>query len=411
MSASSSQNMQQRKEKEFLIPDSLAAFIERQPHRTVTINRPTGPVDIDVEIEYQIPQHKPFLGGYKNRLTGAELHHVAGQTPLLPHQRGLDRLIDKFHRTTQTQITSTGEAQSSREFGCQTPFYHPYIKDEYPTLDARPYKLAVDELAERELAALTIQRVTRGMFARQLVARMREELEIERKEIEAQEKRVQQELEHKRLEAIERRRHPRTAADFKVLYDELAAWHWQETQAINEGNHPEEERMRLLQELLKKETELLHTIDRMKIDAYKKNTEENNLRQLEQLSKKKIWQLSNGETVKVRTPDSLRAKELKNLYKALKMTDVTPDERIEVLLMLKQTVKEYDCQLTQELITLIDREADLLNRGRSESSLFGLRKRIETLFLRFAHTPEFNPEAASLQKVPIEILNAIQGSF
>jgi hypothetical protein len=46
-------------------------------------------------------------------------------------------------------------------------------------------------------------------------------------------------------------------------------------------------------------------------------------------------------------------------------------------------VKEFNCQLTQDMITLIDREADLLNRGRSEAALQGLRKRIETLFLQF----------------------------
>lgn len=50
----------------------------------------------------------------------------------------------------------------------------------------------------------------------------------------------------------------------------------------------------------------------------------------------------------------------------------------------------------------IDREADLLNRGRKPEALRGLRKRIASLFLVFAETPEFNPEAARLQVVPQE---------
>jgi hypothetical protein len=45
----------------------------------------------------------------------------------------------------------------------------------------------------------------------------------------------------------------------------------------------------------------------------------------------------------------------------------------------------------------IDREADLLNRGRSVKMLDGLRNRISGLFLAFIETPEFNPEAAKLQ--------------
>lgn len=50
----------------------------------------------------------------------------------------------------------------------------------------------------------------------------------------------------------------------------------------------------------------------------------------------------------------------------------------------------------------IDREADLLNRGRSAKSVQGLRKRTAALFLAFVETPEFNPQAASLQVIPAE---------
>jgi len=61
--------------------------------------------------------------------------------------------------------------------------------------------------------------------------------------------------------------------------------------------------------------------------------------------------------------------------------------------------QEFDCLLTREIVDLIDREADLLNRGRSEKSLEGLRRRISNLFLQFVETPEFNPEATRFQKV------------
>ena len=61
--------------------------------------------------------------------------------------------------------------------------------------------------------------------------------------------------------------------------------------------------------------------------------------------------------------------------------------------------QEHDCKLTQEIIELIDREADLLMRGVKEGNLTGLRKRISTLFLQYTKTPTFNPEAAKLLKV------------
>ena len=87
----------------------------------------------------------------------------------------------------------------------------------------------------------------------------------------------------------------------------------------------------------------------------------------------------------------------------LRLPLLTIDERLDVLLHVKWTVKEFDCNLTRDVVELIDREADMLNRGRSEASLQGLRKRLANLFLQFIETPEFNPEAARFQKVPAEL--------
>ena len=69
---------------------------------------------------------------------------------------------------------------------------------------------------------------------------------------------------------------------------------------------------------------------------------------------------------------------------------------MDVLLHVKWTVKEFDCNLTREIVDLIEREADLVNRGRNQKLLEGLRKRISSLFLTFIETPEFNPQSAQL---------------
>merc|ERR1711966_240600 len=111
----------------------------------------------------------------------------------------------------------------------------------------------------------------------------------------------------------------------------------------------------------------------------------------------KVWPQSDNEITTVHTPFTTRAKELLDLYNGLRMPKLTIDERLDVLLHVKWTVKEFDCNLTRDIVDLIDREADLLNRGRSEKSLEGLRKRVLNLFLQFIETPEFNPEAARFQ--------------
>merc|ERR1712070_755630 len=111
------------------------------------------------------------------------------------------------------------------------------------------------------------------------------------------------------------------------------------------------------------------------------------------MAKPKVWAQTDGEATTVHTPFTTRAKELFELYNGLQLPLLSIDERLDVLLHVKWTVKEFDCNLTREIVELIDREADLLNRGRSESSLQGLRRRMLNLFLQFIETPEFNPEA------------------
>jgi hypothetical protein len=128
------------------------------------------------------------------------------------------------------------------------------------------------------------------------------------------------------------------------------------------------------------------------------------------MSLPKIWKTKDGTLTELDTPYNIRAKELKDIYNSLRMNYLTQDERLDVLLTLKHTVKEHDCKLTQEIIGLIDREADLLMRGIKEENLQGLRKRISTLFFQYIKTPQFNPAVAKHLKVPQDITDATMES-
>lgn len=98
---------------------------------------------------------------------------------------------------------------------------------------------------------------------------------------------------------------------------------------------------------------------------------------------------------------TLRAKELRDLYNALKMEGLNREERIDMLLTLKNIVAGVpDCKLTKELIGLAEREAEMLVRGVNSSLLNGLRARILHLYLQFCRDPKFNPEAARHLTVP-----------
>merc|ERR1712048_916098 len=196
-------------------------------------------------------------------------------------------------------------------------------------------------------------------------------------------------------EEHDRRMHPKKGKDFEILYNELEAWRLNETKKIKGSTELKEEEKKLaLQLLLHKETKILQQIDRLKIQASGKNKGEKISNFLRAMSDPKLWKRSDGRFTEVHTPFSTRAKELMDLYNGLRLPFLSTDERLDVLLHTKWTVKEFDCNLTREIVDLIDREADMLNRGRSETSLEGLRKRLSNLFLQFIETPEFNPEAA-----------------
>jgi hypothetical protein len=191
-----------------------------------------------------------------------------------------------------------------------------------------------------------------------------------------------------------------------VLYSELEQWCKQETDNIKTSDITQEEKQKALQGLVQKKTRLLQTIDRLKIKASKENAEKRTDATLAKLAAPKQWHLRDGKTIHVHTPYTTRAAELKQLYSGLKSKSATIDERLEVLRQVKSAVKEFKTNLTQELTQLIDREADLLDRGRSTRTLNGLRKRIKSLFLQSMQQPDFNPESKQYTIEPQEQLTA-----
>lgn len=61
--------------------------------------------------------------------------------------------------------------------------------------------------------------------------------------------------------------------------------------------------------------------------------------------------------------------------------------------------QEQDCQLTRDIVDLVNQEVDLISRRVRSHNLHGLRKRICILFLQYIKTPAFNPNVAKLLKV------------
>jgi hypothetical protein len=370
--------------------------------RQIEIDRGNGapPEIISLIIEHDL-QRKPYYGGYRHKLTGVEYHHAVCQTEAPPKpKRNTDDASaapPKFHRETQTRKIKEQAQQAVREFGTQMTREDHFVeaRDDY-VIEPRPY-LDSDHYSKVRLSAtIVIQCYTRGMFARQLARQSRAQLAWNRQYFLDQQARERRERAAERDREVERRMHPKNGADFEILYNELEAWRVAESQKIETGDMAEEEKQSARYELLLKEIKLVQTIDKLKADAMKKNTHKTISKELAIMSAPKLWEMSDGTVKEVQTPATRRAKELADLYVGLSLTNLRVDERLDVLLHVKWSVKEYNTKLTRELSDLIDREADLLNRGRGDKALEGLRQRINRAFLQLIRDPVYNPESANL---------------
>ncbi|KGL77076.1 IQ and ubiquitin-like domain-containing protein, partial [Tinamus guttatus] len=354
--------------------------------------------DLTVKIE-RPTYRKPFLGGFKHSITGVEFHNAGSQTvPKKRPDKGIiyyliciffqtvfeKNKLQQTVNTTSTQMTKIG-------------LYVSNMTDKI----IRPGKyVTADEYHKRRLeAVIVLQTYFRRWHAINLVQNIREKKRL-RLEWEAQEElRKKKEKEEKLQSEYRRRQNPKTKEDYELLYRALEVWRQEETKRINESLSGTERKAALCG-LLEQEAQLIASINRYKLDTDEENRQQAILRFLGKCAQPKSWKAFDGKITEMDTPYTLRARELLEIYRSISMDDIPKDERIDVLLTLRRTVKEHDCKLTQEIVELIDREVDLTMRDVKECNLEGLRKRICTLFLQYIKTPKFNPEVAKILKVP-----------
>lgn len=389
--------------------------------------------DIFIAIE-RTEERKPYMGGLRDTNSGRVYHHAYTQTPVERVSKW-ENAPPRFTREVQTSKAVTRSQQVKREGAAQTKRGDIHEdKVGYRELAPRPYFTSDQLMAVWHANALKIQCQWRGSLARKRAIDIK--LELQRQVLAGREAQRQAAIEANRQmqRDIERRMHPRSDDDFGVLYDEVEAWRLSETARIeSEQGRDEKGRRAAMSALIAKESVLVATIERLRLVANKENREERIRAMMAQMAAPQTWGISDGEVVSVMTPFATRAKELKDLYQGLCDTGAgagasspaatstssgpyatysslkatqrqqqafTKDDRLDVLLHVKYTVKEFDCALTREIVQLIDRETDMLTRNRPAASLDGLRTRLKSMFRLFCEDPAFNPNAAMFNKLP-----------
>ena len=120
---------------------------------------------------------------------------------------------------------------------------------------------------------------------------------------------------------------PRTHEDFDILRHELEKWRKSEHAKIeSDASADDAAKARNKQLLLRRETKLLATIDRLKVTAAAENKDARVARALDDMSTAKRWECYDGSVVEVHTPFTTRAKELQQLYNGVRLPLVTADE-------------------------------------------------------------------------------------
>lgn len=340
---------------------------------------------------------KPYLGGYRNKNNGSIYHHASSQTPTENRKITRKDFDNLRTRETQTFETKTLSIQTIRESGTQMSRVDLVVDNRHDVVKLSRRYLTAEVLHNtKKVSCLVIQRYWRGYQARCRAhgIRTRNVEYFENKKIE---KETLEKVEKARRDVdMQRRLHPKSGADFEILYNELEDWRKKEINKIKGTTLPGDQRTAALSLLLADETKALQSIQSLKLNAHRTLTESKTKQMLECMSKPHRWQLSTGDVAQVHTPQTKQARDFLDIYEAL-ATPVTGgtsiEARLEILLNAKWKVLEFDTGLTRDICDLIDREADLLNRGRSVASMDKLRKRLLNLFLEFLEDPDINPRA------------------
>jgi hypothetical protein len=278
---------------------------------------------------------KLYLGGYRHKLTGKVYHHTSTQTPTENHRQSKD-YSNLRSRDTQTVETKSRSIQGNRESGTQMDRVDLNTNKVNDTvIYSRPYISADEVLLKRKECAITLQRYWRGYMARcranevrrrNIAYKLEQQEQLKAKGIADEEQRVKDML---------RRTHPKTNADFAILYNELDHWRKSEVAKLKSMAADSEERRLAMVELLANETKALQSLQQLKANAQKELHHERTEEMLKQMAQPLQWQLSHGEVAMVHTQETQRAKQLLELFHALHTPLQNSDQRLETLLKVK----------------------------------------------------------------------------
>ncbi|KAJ1522777.1 hypothetical protein ONE63_001933 [Megalurothrips usitatus] len=352
---------------------------------TVIVRKGGHVKEVIVEIENRaIP--KPFLGGYRHKITKVEYHHAFTQTaPRLCRGNVVSRNTQtpgpcKLVETSKERSTQTYQILKEQR-GMSILFGNP---------EHRQKNLELENKVFQEKVVL-IQRNLRSWLVRKMMLKMKEEykrcMEWER----LQKNQVEDEKEESRQEREKALTKPESRGHFELLYCNLEEWRKQETERISNLGSIALRKSESFS-ILEMEIQYINSIERQRIQLKTEHSRKKQERLLEKTASPIRWKGRKGQVIALDSLGTQRARNFWRLYQNLQKVNVGPEERIQILEDVKKAVLAQENELVSELVSLIDREHHILLRDITHANIESLRDRINYMYLEYIKDPEVNPE-------------------
>ncbi|XP_059469772.1 IQ and ubiquitin-like domain-containing protein [Neocloeon triangulifer] len=313
-----------------------------------------------VEIEHDC-RKKEFLGGYRCKKTGREYYHAASQTQadlLSGRPKKLKR-----SRKVQTRSCANFEQQTPRDGSTQTGG-----AIEGRLLTPKAPRAMVDVVAR----VVLIQRMFRGWRVRRGLQKIREEA-VAKQELKL----------YLEQDAAAGRYNPTT---FEVLYQLVERWRKRcldyafatKTQGPSRAD---------FQNILEMQVNMLAVIEKERVKMREKRLKERQKQLLDEICSPVKWKSYNGLTISMETTKNQRASQLRELHDKLFAENLNTAELKENLQLVREALLHLNEPKKNEVLQLVDREAQLLEMGLKMNEIKNLHLRLEKSFSNLIRDP------------------------
>lgn len=329
-----------------------------------------------VEIE-RCSVNKPWLGGYRDRISGKMYHHAIAQTNFKPKiystvvqmDQQSQTCVDKaINHTSHCVWTQTGDVHDGKPLlAKQYQSYQSWLQEDYVLA-----------------SILKIQRAFRKMAMRKRLSRRT--TVIEQQQMVITEPNVTTVLEVKQQH-------------FYTLYTMIGKWWKKERQRIKEIK-AENSRKVAQMNLLNKEIKFLLEVEKQRLELKYELTKHDDITFLNKTSKPRMFKDKTGKLLTMDTVGNQKARILKNIYMNIVLGQDTNDleerpasVRADLLDEMYAVVSGSCYKYKKNLLDAIAIEKDLMIMRVDKSSIQSIQSRVEQMFRHFIRQPEVNPEA------------------